>query len=183
MGRRFLWSIWSVSWLAVGFLVLGITIWRLHLAIVMPKTQGQVQGVMSPQVVEELPESGGQSYYLATAGEWWWWRSSRDEHEQARRLLKIGQRRLRLAWDLMANGVPCESVAASERAVRYLQIAYDKGGEVEGQWKSEIEWSLNQYEEVLGNLKQVAPDDLKAYLATQEPKVELIRDKIGDKTQ
>ncbi len=154
-----------------------MTLRRMHLSTVMPTTSGRVQGMLSEEVVEDLPQgllTGNQTYYLSTAGEWWWWRSSRDEHEQARRLLKVGQIRLRRSWELMAKGEAAESVAAAERAVGYLQSAYDKGGQVDGNWKGELVWSVKQYEQVLEDMRMAAPDDLKGRVARQEHLVELI---------
>ncbi len=170
-------------WLGMGFLVLGVTLWKLHLLMVVPKTGGVMNGSIAMESEDDLfprVKWGGAGYYLSTASEWWWWRSTSGEHEQARRLLKIGQSRLKYGLDLMSLGLPAESVASVERSVMYLHRARDKGGLIEGQWKMELVWSVEEYLKVISILEKVVPDDLRGRLVAQQELVEMWESKTGE---
>ncbi len=178
-----MWSVWAVVWIGMGFLILGITLWKLHLLMVVPKTGGMMNGVIKMEDEGDLISRGkwgSAGYYLSTASEWWWWRSTNDEHEQARRLLKIGQTRLKYSLDLMSLGLPAESIASVERSVMYLHRAQDKGGVIEGQWKMELAWSMEEYLKVISAMEKVVPDDLRGRLVAQQELVDMWIGKIEE---
>lgn len=157
-----------MNWIKIGFYItwplLGIVIMIFSAIYLHTHVIGQAKGWIGDESIKNhylnaLP--GGWWHRIEAMGDWMWTAMSQSEHEKARRLLKIGYKRLDLSEDLMNSGKSVEASMAAERAVGYLQKAISACETDSQRWQKELASSIIFYDQVLGEMEEVSPEKIK----------------------
>lgn len=120
-----------------------------------------------------LPDDWG--YSLKVVGDWWWWWMA-DEPERSRRLLWLANQRLRMGYELIADGNPRDGVTTLMKAEQYLQkaasasaVAETTTGMTDAYLRDALEWSISHHEDVLVHVETIVPEQLR-------PRVTVLKD-------
>jgi len=166
-------------WLGLGFLVVGMSLlagqkaalWNnigyskvLAYELTSADTNEVDRGVM-----DKLPETEGKPgevrYPFQMVSDWIWWRLGGSELERGRRLLHLADERLKVGWELYEQGRLGVAVETLMKAEGYLANAIDSEDiNTNLGWRSEVENSAQMHYDLLTELEEVVPDEIRPRL-------------------
>ena len=152
-------ALFYVAWPLFGAVIMLMTAFYSHASVIAEAKGWLGDESIKGHYVNAWP--GGLSDRVGAVGDWLWTGMGISNDEKSRRLLKVGQKRLDMSQELMSEGRSVEASMAAARAVGYLQKAVNNQNTDSERWLKEVAWSLNYYDQILGDMENTSPEKIK----------------------